>query len=245
MRNQLLKFLQLVRRQQFRSSADAVQRGIKPLQLAFREVFQNVRNHQILAAWMSDADPHAQKFSADMPLNRFQSVVAAASAAGLRLHFAGRKIDLVVDDDDIAAVELEIPRRFPDRLTGIVHESLGLQKADALASEPTFRKQALKLRPPTSETAVLRDLLHCAVSDIVAVSRIFRARISEAYKQFQLFASGQSLRFNGRSRRQAHPQNPMRRISTISSSAVPTAGMRLVQSAAASSSDSVFSSVSA
>jgi hypothetical protein len=62
-----------------------------------------------------------------------QPVVAAAAAAELQLHGAGRQIELVVRDEDLIWQDLEETRDRDDRLAGTVHVGLRLEQMHFLA----------------------------------------------------------------------------------------------------------------
>ena len=87
---------------------------------------------------MADADPYTAEFRANVLANRFQPVVACKAAAGLDLDLAGRKVELVVKDDDIGGRELVEPHRFADCFAGIVHVGLRLQRQRLLAGDFTL-----------------------------------------------------------------------------------------------------------
>ena len=66
-----------------------------------------------LVAGMADADPDPLIVGAEMGGDRAQAVVAGVAAAELDPHLAGGEVELVVDDDEGAEVELRIAQRSP------------------------------------------------------------------------------------------------------------------------------------
>ena len=59
-----------------------------------------------------------------------QAVVAGVRAAELELDLAGQQVELVVDDEDLARLDLEEARQRRHRLARKVHEGRRLEQPD-------------------------------------------------------------------------------------------------------------------
>ena len=134
--------------------------------------------HRVLVAGMADAQPDPTIGLAQMAVDRAQSVVPGMAATLLQPAFSGGQVQLVMEDHDIVRRQLpEIDRR-PDRLARQVHEGLGLQEHHLLGPQPALADQPLMRALPRPEAMVGGDPLHRHEADVVAVGRIFRARIA-------------------------------------------------------------------
>src|SRR5690606_13327095 len=119
---------------------------------------------------------------AAMRVHGTDAVMAAGTAADLDAYLAGGKVELVVEHDDIRGGDLVEAHRFADRLTGKVHEGLGLEQQHLLVIEATLGDEALELLRPGREGAAAGDSVHRQKTDIVPVVLIFGAGIAEADK---------------------------------------------------------------
>ena len=102
---------------------------------------------------------------------------------GLHLEPRGRQVDLVVEDGDVAGLELEEAHRLAHRLAGEVHEGLGLEERHLLGPEAAFGDLALELRAPGREAVVGGDPVHRHEADVVPVPGILRARVPEPHEK--------------------------------------------------------------
>ena len=164
--------------------ADPAQHIIQPVRIRLGEIAQHIARHRVLVARMTDAEADAVIIRPDMGMDRAQPVVTRMAAASLQPHLAGSKVDLVMKDDDIGRGQLEIAHRLAHRLTGEVHEGLGLQKRHTRRPDPSFGDLALKFGPPAGESVILGDPVNGHKADVVTVLRVFRAGISKADNQF-------------------------------------------------------------
>ena len=89
---------------------------------------------------------------ADRRVDRAEAVVAGRAAAGLDADLAGRQVDLVMDDDDVAGLDLVEAQRLADRPAGLVHEGLRLEEQDLLAAERALGDLGLEASPPRAES---------------------------------------------------------------------------------------------
>ena len=144
------------------------------------KVAQHIVYDQIFAAGMADANAHADIVVADMVGQRFEPVMAGNAAARLHPHFAGHKVELVVEDDHVFELELVEPDRLADRSAGLVHIGGRLEQQHRLAGEPAFSGEALEALAPGGKVVERGDGVHRHEADIVAVQGVVRPRIAEA-----------------------------------------------------------------
>jgi hypothetical protein len=166
--------------QQGRGFGDRAADGLDPTRLRFGEVIQDIIMDERLVAGMADADPHPLVAGADMGGDRAQAVVAGVAAADLDPHLARREIELVVDDDERAEVELRIAQSFADAASGIVHIGLRLEQNHTLIADQPVRHQSLVPGAKGAEPAPFGDRVNRHETDIVAVARVSSARIAES-----------------------------------------------------------------
>src|SRR5262249_4076675 len=205
----VLKARILAFRQQLGVVRDDGAQSFDPWPLLLGEVAEHVGLNQFLHAGMPDADAHAPIVVADMRRDRAQSVVAGDAAAGLDPHLAGRKVDLVVDHDDVGQPELVEMRGFRHRAARLVHEGAGQQQQRALAGERPFRRHALKAPPPRTDAMALGDRIDGHETDIVSVAGVARTGIAEPDEE-QLRA----IIHRRHARAEARPQGRSRPSST-------------------------------
>ena len=101
---------------------------------------------------MADADPHPLVAGADMGGDRAQAIMPGVAAADLHPELAGREVELVVDDDDRAEIELREAQSFAD-CARLVHVGLRLDERHPLIANQSVRGQALKSRAKGAEAA--------------------------------------------------------------------------------------------
>src|SRR3546814_15549861 len=80
---------------------NSLHQGIEPGFVAAREIRQDIARHMIAMAGMTDAEPEAQIIPPDMGVDVLKPVMAAGAAAALGFDPPGRKVKLVMDDDEI------------------------------------------------------------------------------------------------------------------------------------------------
>ena len=107
------------------------------------------------------------------------AVIAGGAPARLHAEAARREIDLIIEDDDVRGGDLVEARRFGNGVAAVVVECLRLHQQRTHAGDSAFGDFAAKLFLPGPEAMRARDPLHGHEADIVAVARIFRARIAE------------------------------------------------------------------
>jgi len=129
---------------------------------------------------MADPNPHSPEIRPEQRVDRPQPVMAGSAAAAFHPKFARPQIDLVVDHDDFRRRNLEETCCLGDRLAGIVHKGLRLQQQPALAADDTFRNLALESVAKARDALTAGDQVDRQEADIVAVTRVTRARIAEA-----------------------------------------------------------------
>ena len=107
--------------------------------------------------------------------------MAGVAAADLDPHLCRREIELVVDDDERAEVQLRIAQSLADAAPGFVHVGLRLEQHDPLIADQPVRQQALMPGAKRAEPAPpLGDGVNRHEADVVAVARVLSARIAEA-----------------------------------------------------------------
>src|SRR5271170_3576386 len=166
--------------QQGRGVGDRAADGFDPTRLRLGEVAQHVIVDQRLVAGMADADPHPLIVVADMGGDRAQAVVAGIAAADLDPHFGRREIELVVDDDERAQVQLRIAQRRADAASGVVHVGLRLDQRHPYALDHALSRQSLPAGAKRAEAARPSDRIDRHEADVVAVARMARTRIAES-----------------------------------------------------------------
>src|SRR5262249_59996433 len=118
---------------------------------------------------MPDADAHAAKLVADVRGDRAQPVVAGDPAAGLHAHLGRRKIELIVEHDDLARRELVEVRGLRHRAPGFIHVRAGQEQEYALAAERAFGCDALEAAAPRTEVMTAANGVDHHEADVVAV----------------------------------------------------------------------------
>src|SRR5829696_9176639 len=79
---------------------------VEPIPIVFGEVMQHMSVNEFLRAWMADADADATIILAEMRVDGLQSLVAAVPAACFHAELARREIEFVMDDNDVAGLQL-------------------------------------------------------------------------------------------------------------------------------------------
>src|ERR1700734_681129 len=176
----VLKARVLAGGQQGRGVGDRAADGFDPARLRLGEVAQHVIVDQRLIAGMADPDAHPFIVVADMGGDRAQAVVAGIAAAELDPHFGRREIELVVDDDQRAEVELPEAQRLADAASGIVHVGLRLEQGHPRPLDQAIGRQSLPAGAKRAEAARLGDRVDRHEADVVAVARMARAGIAES-----------------------------------------------------------------
>src|SRR5262249_39876676 len=128
---------------------------------------------------MANANATPPVVVAHMGRDRAQAVMAGDAAAGFDTHLGGRQVDLVVEDHDVAEVDLIEMRRLPDCQPGLVHVGARQQQDDALAVDRTFRRDPSKAPSPRANPVAPGNGFDRHEADIVTIADIARARISE------------------------------------------------------------------
>ena len=131
-----------------RALGDAAEQVVDPVGVGLGEVAEDVVRDQALVAGVADAEADAGEVGADVGADRADAVVAGGAAAGLDPHPAGGEVELVVEDDGVAGLELVELQRRPDGVAGKVHVGAGLQQQDLLGPEAALGDLAVELRPP-------------------------------------------------------------------------------------------------
>src|SRR4051812_42424109 len=101
------------------------------------------------------------------------------AAADAYLHLHRREVEFIVKDRKGVHVELVEAQRLLNRVTAVVHECLRFEEQHALAADAAFADQAPELLRPWTEAVRLRDHVGAHEADVVALHRIFGARIAE------------------------------------------------------------------
>src|SRR5579885_2896617 len=162
-----------------RRLGDGIQQRAHPIQLLGREVLQHVMQDQLLGAGMADADADAPIVVGEKRVDRAQPVMAGGAAAALHPQLSLLEVELVVDDGDLAGIELEEARRRAHRLTAVVHEGLRLQQHDLAPGDRPFRELALEARPEGAERMAADDRVHRHEADIVPRTLVAGSGIAE------------------------------------------------------------------
>ena len=89
-----------------RPFGDGGEEVVDPLGVGLGEVAEDVVGDEALVAGMADAEADAGEVRPDVGGDRADAVVAGGAAAGLGPHPAGREVELVVEDGDVAGLEL-------------------------------------------------------------------------------------------------------------------------------------------
>src|SRR5262249_52351468 len=147
-----------------------------------------------------DAEAQAREVVAREPLDCVrEAAVTAGAAAGANAEPPEGQVDVVEDDEQIAAqiLERELCDRLGDRVTGEVHESLRQQDAHALrgggTAQPALAVATAVRGHVEAEAAVGGEALGHAPPDVVTRARVARTRIAEADDELHLAARlGQS-----------------------------------------------------
>ena len=143
---------------------------------------QNVMRHQIFAPGVPDAQADAAIGVSDMAVDRSQAVMPGMPTPLFHTHLAGGQIQLIVENGDIAGLELGKAQRLPHGLPRKVHECLGLQQQHFGAAQPPLADLALEFGPPGAKPMIPGNAVECHEPDIVPVACIFRTWIAEANK---------------------------------------------------------------
>src|SRR5262249_15689512 len=160
---------------------------LDPRTFALGEVREHIMFDQVLGARVANADAHPPVIVADMRGDRTQAVVSGDAAADLDPYLAGRQLDLVVENDDVADRKLIKLRRVGDGAGGLVHECSGQKQQHALAGDRPLAGDALKTAAPRPDAVALGGGFKSHEADIVAVADITRSRIAETdQEQHQL-----------------------------------------------------------
>src|SRR5690606_12190699 len=88
--------------QKRRGVGDGVEQRVEPFAVGPGEIAEHMRRYHFLDAGMADADTDAAIVLAAMGVERPDAVMAAGAAAGLDAHLAGRKVEFVIEDGDVA-----------------------------------------------------------------------------------------------------------------------------------------------
>ena len=109
--------------------------GQPTVALGLGEILKHIVHHRVFVARMADTDAHPLIAIADMGVQTAQAVMATRAAAGFDFDLAGFEIEIVVKDGNRGNRQFEKPQGRADRLTGFVHERLGLLQQNALAGD--------------------------------------------------------------------------------------------------------------
>src|SRR5579871_5708665 len=93
----------------------------KLLLLRFGEGAEHVADHPLLVSRMPDADAHAQKRRPQVLADRSNAVVSSVSSSDFHFQAPELEVDVVVDDDDVARLDLEEGSRRLHLLARHVH----------------------------------------------------------------------------------------------------------------------------
>src|SRR5262249_25795119 len=85
---------------------NSAKQRLEPHKLLLGEILQHMPGNQRLVARMADADAHPHIIVADMGSKRLQPIMSGNAAASLHPHLAPREVELVLDHDHIAKIEL-------------------------------------------------------------------------------------------------------------------------------------------
>jgi Mg2+-importing ATPase len=112
------------------------------------------------------------------------AVLARRPAAGLHAEAAGSQVDLVMEDDDRAGLDLVEARRLCHGPAALVHEGLGLHQQDldrpGGGGDLALADRRLEFGSLGPERPAPRDLVGGHEADIVAVALVSGARIAQA-----------------------------------------------------------------
>ena len=162
----------------------AAQQIVQPGLIGLGEIMQHIIGHRILVAGMADAQPHPAVGIAQMRMDRTQAVVPGMAAAILHPAFAGGKVQLVMQHHDVGQIQFVKPQGCGHRLPRKVHEGFGLEQQHLLPAQPPLGDLALKGARPAAKAMIGGDPVHRHAADVVAVARIFRARIAKPHPKF-------------------------------------------------------------
>src|SRR4051812_49499495 len=107
-----------------------------------------MRVHQMLYAGMADADTNTAIVIANMRGDRAQAVVPRDPAADLHPHLGRCEVELIVEDHDLANLELVEARSLGYGASRLIHISAGQQQQHPLRSDRAFHRNALEAASP-------------------------------------------------------------------------------------------------
>ncbi len=142
--------------------------------------------YPILVAGMANADAHPHEVGAKMGVDGFQPIVARQPTAAFDPDLAGGKVDLVMQHDDVAGGNLVKTGSFAYRQPRFIHECMGFDRQHLFPVDPTFRCLAVEAFARGAEIVTVNDRIKRHEPDIVAVARIFDARITETNEKLHL-----------------------------------------------------------
>src|SRR5262245_65868597 len=100
---------------------------------------------------MTDADAHADEVAADMRGHRSETVMPGQAAPRLHPDLAGREVELVVEDHDVAGLELVEAHGFARGAARLIHGGLRLQQQHLLLPELAFGNVSVDALAPAGE----------------------------------------------------------------------------------------------
>src|SRR5580704_6299586 len=208
--NLVLKARVLAARDQFGVVGENPDQRLDPAALAFGEIAQHVMLHHVLVAGMTDADAYAAIVVADVLGDRAQPVMTGNAAADFDPDLGGPQVDLVMKHRDLIQRQLVEVRRLGDGASRLVHESPGQQQERALTADRSFAGDALKTPAPRPDAVALGDFRNRHETDVVAVTGVFRSRISESDQEQHRRGPAAANLTSSRARRQPVPRRGQR-----------------------------------
>ena len=148
---------------------------------------QHMGQDPIRTAGMTYADAQAVKFfAAGLVDNIPQAVIAAMTAAGLETDIAGRKVDLVMRDQDLCQRDFIVVKQGGNGRAAFVHKGLRLAQAAIHGAALVAAKLGVKFaRSGKGHGALGGQRIDKPETRIVPGAGVLRAGVAEADDQFE------------------------------------------------------------
>src|SRR5262245_277038 len=109
---------------------------------------QHVPLHAISPPRVTDADTHTDDVAADMRSRGSETVMPGQAAPSLHSELAGCEIELVMEDHDVAGLELVEAHGFAHGPARGIHEGLRFQQQHLLLPELALGNKSLEALAP-------------------------------------------------------------------------------------------------